>query len=326
MPSTRSTSACTASSQAGIPDETSTPTISPAPPAPSQPASGTADTSLVEQFVCANCKTTTTPLWRRDTDGRSICNACGLYFRLHGVARPISMKKSVIKRRKRSYASESHEEDTDAPTNESAGEEKAPVGTAKKPASHSPPPVYVLKSGQGALQQNTSTVSCVDRNNPIPNIEDYLQPKRIAHESWAGPQQSVEELEAIQQNAVRDSAPQRMMSLPVVPMGFSEPAVLLHPGSAFKPFKPPHPGLSSGGDSGTSLAAPYTTYPYRCNRQTIPFMEVVDAKDLSATETRLPPINSLLPEQQFRISTVSTYDNHYSDLSFFKSFHESLYK
>ncbi|KAF9429519.1 putative electron transfer flavoprotein subunit [Podila epigama] len=54
-----------------------------------------------QSLVCANCRTTTTPLWRRDTSGNTICNACGLYFKLHNVHRPVTMKRAVIKRRKR---------------------------------------------------------------------------------------------------------------------------------------------------------------------------------------------------------------------------------
>ncbi|KAI9256586.1 hypothetical protein BDA99DRAFT_405175, partial [Phascolomyces articulosus] len=50
---------------------------------------------------CANCNTTTTPLWRRDAQGNTICNACGLYYKLHNVHRPMTMKRSIIKRRKR---------------------------------------------------------------------------------------------------------------------------------------------------------------------------------------------------------------------------------
>ncbi|KAF9900845.1 hypothetical protein EC991_006791 [Linnemannia zychae] len=38
---------------------------------------------------CSNCKTTATPSWRRCPQGRTLlCNACGLYQKLHGKARP----------------------------------------------------------------------------------------------------------------------------------------------------------------------------------------------------------------------------------------------
>ncbi|KAH9858835.1 hypothetical protein C2E23DRAFT_880256 [Lenzites betulinus] len=48
---------------------------------------------------CTNCQTTITPLWRRDPEGQPLCNACGLFYKLHGVVRPLSLKTDVIKKR-----------------------------------------------------------------------------------------------------------------------------------------------------------------------------------------------------------------------------------
>ena len=43
---------------------------------------------------CANCSTTTTTLWRRNGTGEPVCNACGLYYKLHGVSLSLSFTKS----------------------------------------------------------------------------------------------------------------------------------------------------------------------------------------------------------------------------------------
>ena len=50
---------------------------------------------------CANCRTTKTSLWRRNSEGNPVCNACGLYFKLHGCARPLTMRKDKVQPRKR---------------------------------------------------------------------------------------------------------------------------------------------------------------------------------------------------------------------------------
>ncbi|KAJ2704082.1 GATA type transcriptional activator of nitrogen-regulated proteins [Coemansia sp. IMI 203386] len=76
--------------------------------------------------VCFNCGVDTTPLWRRDTDGNVICNACGLYFKLHNVPRPISMKRSVIKRRRR-RATNAANSGTTTPTSKNTQSLKLPA-------------------------------------------------------------------------------------------------------------------------------------------------------------------------------------------------------
>ncbi|XP_015789510.1 GATA-binding factor 6-B isoform X1 [Tetranychus urticae] len=50
---------------------------------------------------CANCGTSVTSLWRCNSKGESVCNACGLYFKLHNVPRPLTMKKDTIQTRRR---------------------------------------------------------------------------------------------------------------------------------------------------------------------------------------------------------------------------------
>lgn len=71
--------------------------------APSRPQSpgGTKQGEGGAPTTCTNCFTQTTPLWRRNPEGHPLCNACGLFLKLHGVVRPLSLKTDVIKKRNR---------------------------------------------------------------------------------------------------------------------------------------------------------------------------------------------------------------------------------
>lgn len=59
------------------------------------------DSNNGQPTTCTNCFTQTTPLWRRNPEGNPLCNACGLFLKLHGVVRPLSLKTDVIKKRNR---------------------------------------------------------------------------------------------------------------------------------------------------------------------------------------------------------------------------------
>jgi len=60
-----------------------------------------------EGTECMNCKTTSTTLWRRNPNGDPLCNACGLYQKLHNVERPVTLKKEGIQTRNRKLSSKS---------------------------------------------------------------------------------------------------------------------------------------------------------------------------------------------------------------------------
>lgn len=69
---------------------------------PKKPSSPSSPHSPSLSPWCQNCQTSNTPLWRRDESGQILCNACGLFLKLHGRPRPISLKTDTIKSRNRS--------------------------------------------------------------------------------------------------------------------------------------------------------------------------------------------------------------------------------
>ena len=57
-------------------------------PSATQAPGGNLGSSTNGTSQCANCDTTHTPLWRRGSNDELLCNACGLYYKLHGKHRP----------------------------------------------------------------------------------------------------------------------------------------------------------------------------------------------------------------------------------------------
>ncbi|KAG8907668.1 putative electron transfer flavoprotein subunit [Tulasnella sp. 403] len=141
------------------------------PVPPKRAANGAMAT--VGALSCTNCGTSTTPLWRRDNAGNNICNACGLYHKLHGTHRPEAMKKTVIKRRKRVPAAGGTQPNASSPSSQNIYPAGSPTG---------------LKTAEQAAAEALVTVGWGRTAGPLPtapsqppsgqNTEDDDGPRR----------------------------------------------------------------------------------------------------------------------------------------------------
>lgn len=97
---------------------TSSPAVSNAailpPSPPTEQAAEPTSTMLESGQECANCHQTQTPLWRKNERGEPVCNACGLYAKLHHRDRPAEMRKTTIQRRRRDWNAEEEESEEEA--------------------------------------------------------------------------------------------------------------------------------------------------------------------------------------------------------------------
>ncbi|KAM9296562.1 transcription factor GATA-5 [Gastrophryne carolinensis] len=105
-------------------------------------------------LCCTNCHTTTTTLWRRNSDGEPVCNACGLYMKLHGVPRPPTMKKEIIQTRKRKPKNMKGKTSTGSST--SANTSPSSVTTDPTPVLKSEPVLQYSGQGMAASSQGQS--------------------------------------------------------------------------------------------------------------------------------------------------------------------------
>ena len=113
--------------------------------------------------ICSNCHTTNTPLWRRNTEGHALCNACGLFLKLHGVVRPLSLKTDVIKKRNRGSKN-----DDDGKDDLQAGVLDVSSQTAQAQPSHSTGSVRTSSRKNSFKKADVSlSMASSDRQTPI---------------------------------------------------------------------------------------------------------------------------------------------------------------
>ncbi|XP_039295808.1 box A-binding factor isoform X2 [Nilaparvata lugens] len=137
---------------------------------------------------CSNCTTRATSLWRRNSVGEPVCNACGLYYKLHGVNRPMAMKKDSIQTRKRKARAGSKADTGSAPSKMMKLEPQSDVYTECRTSSssgmmshsnNSPLPYSNLYSNQHAastLYYDSLTLPTKQETSPISSNDQSASP------------------------------------------------------------------------------------------------------------------------------------------------------
>ncbi|XP_069163661.1 transcription factor GATA-4 isoform X1 [Procambarus clarkii] len=139
-------------------------------------------------LMCSNCGTTTTTLWRRNNEGEPVCNACGLYYKLHGINRPLQMRKDSIQSRKRKPKNKKADEGGDEKEKDKKlSEEKSPKEAERRPADPAATPVVPKPPQQPQQPQPSQPQPQPSQSTAIPSTssQSSVKIKQESHSSFS---------------------------------------------------------------------------------------------------------------------------------------------
>lgn len=133
---------------------------------------------------CTNCQTRTTPLWRKTNNGDLLCNACGLFYKLHGVLRPLNAdrKRKQLKKNDKMILNEN----TNIFTGLNIGKFTKPQSTMIAPSVSSkssivqhqtpatPTPQTFSMLGLGHSISVNTTATTTTTNDDLMNFDSFL--------------------------------------------------------------------------------------------------------------------------------------------------------
>ncbi|GAA6000363.1 hypothetical protein JCM10207_007980 [Rhodosporidiobolus poonsookiae] len=197
---------------------------------------------------CSNCGATSTPMWRKDQEGRLCCNACSLYYKLHKVARPASLAQ----KRKAAAA---------AKANLAAAAAASGGSTAPEGSPDALPPI-------GAVQNQLPTPATSSENTPNGVVEGVnpqpppLPPTLPAVPTFQLPPAIPQHQPSLPGMPAGHPYPPPMWALPPqLPPGFIPPTGFLPPGAPHLPPPGiPHQHPQQGGNYALPPTIPASPY------------------------------------------------------------------